>query len=76
MNTHSINSESGLASGVKVVALALVLGFVAMASAPALVPGTHEATAAAVTPVVTQADYFPSHYPAPTATADPETPTF
>jgi hypothetical protein len=70
------SSETGLATGLKVLTIAVVLGFVAMASAPALVPGSVQESAAAAAPAIESVDYFPSHYPAPTAVADEQTPTF
>jgi hypothetical protein len=73
-DAHNSN-EPGLATGLKVLTLAVVLGFVAMASAPALVPGTVQESAAAAAPAIESVDYFPSHYPAPTTVAE-QAPTF
>ena len=76
MKTHSNNStESGLKAGLKVLTLALVLGFVAMASTPVLVPGSVQESAASATAAVETTEYFPSHYPAPTAVVE-QAPTF
>ena len=77
MKTQSHNStESGLAAGLKIMTLAVVLGFVAMVSAPVFVPGSVQESSAASTPAVTQSsDYFPSHYAAPTVVSE-QPPTF
>ena len=68
-------NESGLSAGLKVLTVAVVLGFVALASAPALVPASVHEAAAAAAPVIESADYFPSHFPAPTTVAE-QAPTF
>jgi hypothetical protein len=75
MKMRSSNSESGLVAGLKVVTLAVVLGFVAMASTPALVPATSQEAALAAPTATETADYFPSHYPAPT-NVEEQAPTF
>jgi hypothetical protein len=75
MKTHSNHSESGLAAGLKVATVAVVLGFVALASTPALMPASSQEAAMAAPTVIETADYFPSHYPAPT-NVEEQAPTF